>query len=263
MYEFHSNLELYFNMQFWTTRDFILPEVQKLRSIGPRSRVLELGCAEAGVLKAFVDLGCTCVGLDLSPERIATATKFQAEAVQSGQLRFISKNVYDIDVDADFGGKFDLILLKDVIEHIPDQEKFIPILKNYLNDDGIIFFGFPPWYMPFGGHQQVCRSKILSKLPWFHLLPKSIYRAILIRGGEYGASLQDYMDIHDCGISIERFERIAAKSSFRILKKITYFTNPIYVYKFGVKPRKWNSFFSGIPFLRNFYSTAVYYFLSK
>ena len=50
--------------------------------------------------------------------------------------------------------QFDLILLKDVIEHIPDQERVIPYLKEFLKPGGRVFFGFPPWYMPHGGHQQ-------------------------------------------------------------------------------------------------------------
>ena len=250
-------------MQYWTSRDSILPILDKMISVDSKTRVLELGCAEAGVLKAFVERSCECVGLDLSPLRIESAKNFQPEAVASGQLRFISKNVYDIDVQNDFGGPFDIILLKDVIEHIPNQEKFIPVLKSYLKPGGILFFGFPPWQMPFGGHQQVCRSKILSRLPWFHLLPKAIYRQILIWGKETEASLNEYLEIKDCGISIERFERITNRAGFKTLKRILYFTNPIYKYKFGLKERVWNSFMSSIPWVRNFYTTAAYYFLTK
>jgi hypothetical protein len=67
-------------------------------------------------------------------------------------------------------------MLRDVIEHIPDQDRFFKHVRSYLQPDGVIFFGFPPWYMPFGGHQQVCHSKFLSKLPWFHPLPFPLFR---------------------------------------------------------------------------------------
>jgi 2-polyprenyl-3-methyl-5-hydroxy-6-metoxy-1,4-benzoquinol methylase len=63
-------------------------------------------------------------------------------------------------------------LLKDVIEHIHDQPKLIAWMKSYLAPNGTIFFGFPPWQMPFGGHQQLCRNKVLAKLPYYHLLPR-------------------------------------------------------------------------------------------
>ena len=53
-------------------------------------------------------------------------------------------------------------------------------LKILLKDKGQIFFGFPPWYMPFGGHQQVAHKKWTSKLPYYHILPMPIYKAILI-----------------------------------------------------------------------------------
>jgi 2-polyprenyl-3-methyl-5-hydroxy-6-metoxy-1,4-benzoquinol methylase len=40
----------------------------------------------------------------------------------AGQISFLARNIYDIDPDQDLPFKFDLIILKDVIEHIPDQE---------------------------------------------------------------------------------------------------------------------------------------------
>ena len=71
--------------------------------------------------------------------------------------------------------------------------------------------------MPFGGHQQMAKSKLLSKLPWFHLLPKSIYKKILSWGGQDPITLNEFMEIKDTGISIERFERIVKQNQFQIL----------------------------------------------
>ena len=83
------------------------------------------------------------------------------------------KDIYQVDIEKDLNGLFDIIVLKDVIEHIHDQAKLIGWMKNFLKPGGIVFFGFPPWYMPFGGHQQMCHSKI-SRLPYIHLLPRGI-----------------------------------------------------------------------------------------
>ena len=177
-----------------------------------------LGSAEAE-FKAFIEKELTCYGIDLSPSRIEAAKHFQQEAFGLGKLKFLSKNIYDIQLKYDLDGPFDIILLKDVIEHIPKQENFIQQLASFLNPGGVIFFGFPPWQMPFGGHQQMAKSKLLSKLPWFHLLPKSIYKKILSWGGQDPITLNEFMEIKDTGISIERFERIVKQNQFQILNR--------------------------------------------
>ena len=54
-------------------------------------RVLEIGSAEGGVLKAFVEEGCYCVGIELSENRTKLANEFQKEDVEKGNLKFIAK----------------------------------------------------------------------------------------------------------------------------------------------------------------------------
>lgn len=263
MFDYHKDKQRYFDMQYLTARDFIIPFIESKRTIQKQDRVLEIGCAEAGVLKAFIEKDLTCYGIDLSPSRIEAAKHFQQEAFGLGKLKFLSKNIYDIQLKYDLDGPFDIILLKDVIEHIPKQENFIQQLASFLNPGGVIFFGFPPWQMPFGGHQQMAKSKLLSKLPWFHLLPKSIYKKILTWGGQDPITLNEFMEIKDTGISIERFERIVKQNQFQILNRKLFFTNPIYKFKFNLEPKTVIPVLNAIPYLRNYYSTAAYYLISK
>ena len=60
MFDYHSDKQWYFNMQYLTARDFIIPFIQQVRSFKTVDRILEIGCAEAGVLKAFVELNLFC-----------------------------------------------------------------------------------------------------------------------------------------------------------------------------------------------------------
>lgn len=263
MYDYHSDKLRYFDMQYLTARDFIIPMLEQLRPVHIGHSVLEIGCAEAGVLKAFLEKGVSCSGLDLSSSRIETAKLFHKDAVAHGNIRFASKNIYDVQDPADLGGPFDFIVLKDVIEHIPDQEYFIPMLKNFLKHDGVIFFGFPPWQMPFGGHQQMAKSKLLNKFPWIHLLPKVLYKQLLLCGGQDQLTLKELMEIKDTGLSIERFEKIIRKCKFNILDSTYFLTNPIYQFKFGLPVKKVHPWFSAIPYFRNYYTTAAYYFISQ
>lgn len=263
MREFHTDKKRYFDMQFRTTKEYIIPYISDKIDLSQKLDILEIGCAEAGVLKAFTETGHNCVGIELSDGRVDLAKQFLAEELGSGQFRIINKNIYDIDIEKDIGNKFDLVILKDVIEHIPGQEKFMNKVGDFLKKDGKIFFGFPPWQMPFGGHQQLCRSKLLQYLPYFHMLPKPIYKSILKLGREPDFVIKELLEIKETGISVERFNRILKKESYHIDKHQMFIFNPIYKYKFGLKVRKQAKFIQVIPWFRNFVSTCAYYLVSK
>ena len=113
--------------------------------------------------------------------------------------------------------------------------------------------------MPFGGHQQVMQSKFLSKLPYFHLLPMFIYKGIL-KG--FKEDVRAFAEVKETGISIERFEKIVDTTGYNVVCKTHYFLNPIYEFKFGWKPKKQNKLISSIPWVRNFFTTCVYYLIT-
>ena len=257
MFEFHADRKKYFEIQAANARKYVIPFIAETFPVKAGQRVLEIGCGEGGVLKAFIEAGCEGVGVELDEPRIEDAKKFLPEEIGSGRIKFVVKNIYDPTIEDDLNGAFDIILLKDVIEHIPDQPRLISWMKKFLKPGGIIFFGFPPWYMPFGGHQQMCHSRI-SRLPWIHLLPRSLYKWILTQKKE---PVNDMMEIRDTGISIERFERICREKGYTIENKRHYLLNPIYEWKFGWKPRKQVWPLKSIPFFRNFLTTCVYYII--
>ncbi len=262
MFDYHKDKDRYFQMQYLTARDHIIPFVDRVRQVDQKMRVLEVGCGEAGVLLAFLERGCECMGIELHEIRMQKAMAFHDEAVKSGQAFFVNKNIYDIDIGEDCGGKFDLVILKDVIEHIPEQNKLMKHLKTFLKEDGMIFFGFPPWHMPFGGHQQICKNRLLGKLPYYHLLPVPIYRGILKSAGEREAAVKELLELKETGITIERFERITRDAGLKVLESQHFLFNPIYQYKFNLKPRKQFGIVRAVPFVRNFFTTAVYYLVA-
>lgn len=262
MFEFHKDKERYFNIQYQISKEYILPFVAPFCDLNKKLKILEIGCAEAGVLKAFLEKGHRCTGIELSPSRIELAKKFLKDDFEKGRIDFITKNIYDIDIDKDLPHLYDLIILKDVIEHIHDQKKFIQQLKGFLNSNGVVFFGFPPWQMPFGGHQQMCDNKIASILPWYHIFPKSVYKMMLKLFGETKEKIEDLMEVKETGISIERFQRITKQTGYQILSKKFYLINPIYKYKFNLKSREQLGFISHSPYLRNVFTTTAFYLIS-
>lgn len=255
----HLNISERFRQQYENAEAYLLPFIEQVMPVSPGMKVLEVGCGEGGVLKAFTDKGCWVLGVDLSPSRIDRAREqMETECVQ-GKADFLVKNVYDADFCDQWAGKFDWILLKDTIEHIPNQEAFIPHLKQFLSSRGKIFFGFPPWCMPFGGHQQICRNKWLSKLPYYHLLPRHLYRKVLEAGKEPEGVIRELLAIKATGISLHRFERIVKASGLNIQGRTLFLLNPIYRYKFGWKPIQQARWIGGIPYFRDFVTTAGWY----
>jgi len=259
MFEFHGDRKRYFEIQVENTRKYVLPFIEQYKPVTAGMRVLEIGCGEAGVLKAFTDRGCIAVGVELDEPRLVLAREYMADELAAGKISFLSKDVYKVNVETEFKGKFDIIILKDVIEHIHDQPKLIAWMKSFLHNDGVIFFGFPPWQMPFGGHQQIMRGKLLSKLPYLHLLPFGLYEALLKMGKE---NVAEMVEIKETRISIERFEKIVNETGYSVANKLHYLINPIYEYKFGWKPKVQNKLVSKIRYIRNYFTTCVYYLIT-
>lgn len=260
MQDRHKNKEKYFLEQAHTTEKYVIPYIQELLSFGKNTNVLEIGCGEAGNLKPFIELGCKATGIDISCSRIELARSFYKNHPQKENLELICEDIYK----ADFKGKtFDLIIMRDVIEHIPNQEIFMKYVKTLMNQNTKFFLGFPPWQNPFGGHQQICQNKFLSKLPYFHLLPGKIYKSVLKVFEKDERRIENLMEIKATGISIDRFERILKNENYKIDKRTFFFINPNYETKFGFKPKKQNKLISAIPGLRNFFTTAAYYVISK
>lgn len=258
----HLDDNIRYQQQVDNSQSYVIPFIEQTKTIAVGTKVLEIGCGEGGVLAPFIERGCLCTGVDLDKVRIDLANNFFNKEVEAGQVEFLYKNVYDEDFLEKYRGSFDLIVLKDTIEHIPDQKKFIPYIKQLLNENGQIYFGFPPWYMPFGGHQQVAEKKI-TMLPYYHILPKPLYKTILKAFGEKSGKIEELMEIYDTRITIERFEKIIENSNLKIINKQHYLLNPIYKYKFGWQPKKQSPIISAIPFIRNFLTTCVYYTVAK
>jgi len=259
MQERHANRKKYFNEQALTTRKYVIPYLKEFIDINENTSVLEIGCGEAGNLKPFLDLGCKrIVGIDISEGRIENGKIFLKDHPNYKNLELIAEDIYNTSTTEEF----DVIISRDVIEHIPNQEKFMHRCRDFIKPNGVYFIGFPPWHNPFGGHQQLLKNRFFSKLPYFHILPRFIFQGILQLIGENKSKIKGMMEIYDTRITIDRLNRILKDNDYSILKKTDYLFNPNYETKFGIKPREQLKIISKIPFFRNFFITASYYLVS-
>lgn len=257
MQERHTNRSRYFEEQAQTTRSYYIPYIKKFMDDLP-AKVLEVGCGEGGNLLPFAESGCEVVGVDIAASRIKQAQTFFTDKNQKGF--FIASDIFQLK---DTQNDFPLILIHDVIEHIENKARFLSDIKGFLSSDGLIFIAFPAWQMPFGGHQQIAQGKIISHLPFIHLLPRLLYKWLLQISGEDEATVNELIDIKGTKCSIEAFRDIVQKTDYQIVDQQLYFINPHYEVKFGLSPRKLSKIISAVPYLRNFFSTSCFYILKK
>jgi len=255
----HQNRRQYFQEQAYTTEKYVIPFINEHLKVTAGTDILEIGCGEGGNLLPFVEIGCNVVGVDLNEIQLERAKEFFEDHPNYGNVKLIYKDIYEVKDEL---GKFDVIIMRDVIEHIHDQEKFMAYVKKFLKDDGVFFLGFPPWYMPFGGHQQTLKS-FLAKVPYFHILPNPLYKGLMSAMEESDALIEGRMEIKETGITIERFKKIIKKEKYNVLKEVHYLINPNYEIKFKLKPTQQLPVVDKIPFFRNFVTTCCYFLISK
>jgi len=260
--EHHSKPEQMFRQQLENAREYVVPFIEEQTGAVTEKRVLEIGSGEGGVLAAFAEKGAVCMGIELHDSRTQRGKEYSKEFLAKYKMELTTGNIFDKELQSRLKNSFDIIILKDVIEHLPNQSGFLAEMKTFLKKGGVVFFGFPPWRMPFGGHQQIAVSKA-GKLPYYHLLPKSVYRFILKNIlKEPDATVSELLDVYDTRISINRFEQIVKENNYKIVKRQLYLINPIYKYKFGWKARKQLPLLRSILYFRDFYTTCCYYLVS-
>ncbi|NDW10672.1 bifunctional 2-polyprenyl-6-hydroxyphenol methylase/3-demethylubiquinol 3-O-methyltransferase UbiG [Dysgonomonas sp. 520] len=256
MQERHLNRKQYFEEQAATCEKYYIPYIENIVPVSGLSSILEIGCADGGNLLPFAKRGIDVIGVDIMDGFIELAKENYKELGIKGT--FIATDIFKTD---NVLGTFDMVIVHDVIEHIYDKKNLLLHIKNFLKPGGVVFFGFPAWQMPFGGHQQLSRNKYISHMPFIHLLPNFIYKGLMKAGKEPESVMDELLDIKRCRISIGMFKKLAATTNFEILDERFYFINPHYEIKFGLKPRILPKFFSKIPYVRNFYTTACFFII--
>lgn len=246
---------MYFKELAITCQKFFIPYIARFYKLKPGDRVLEVGCGDGGNLLPFAEMGCKVLGVDISETRINDAIKFFREA--GLEADFIAQDFFELKP----GQKYDVVISNDVYEHITDKKKYLKAIQETLNREGVFFISFPAWQMPFGGHQQICKSKVLAHLPFIHLLPNCLYEAILKLGRENKETIEYLLDLKTTSTTIEQFESLLKATQFRVLDRELYLINPHYETKFGMKPRKLSPIIAGLPWMRNFFTTTCFYLL--
>jgi len=123
-----------------------------LSFLSPRHEiwVLDVGCAEGRLLKAFLGYGCHCFGVehpDYPEERF----------LNPDQITYIKG---DVALETLPLSRFDLIFLWHVLEHLQEPLAFMRLVRALLSDNGLLVMAVPNF---------TSRESIAFKQDWFHL----------------------------------------------------------------------------------------------
>lgn len=208
---------------------FLLPLLERHGVKLEGKAVLDAGCGYGGVLAALAAKHklAEAHGVDLDAGMIAGGAGRCGPGVRLEVGDFLGIE----------GRTYDVILLRDVLEHIVDVEGAFARAARLLRPGGILFASFAPFYSPFGGHQHN-GAGLASRIPWIHLLPEAAFRSLLrLPGNSYktGASLSADMEtVLRTRLTMARFRRSAAAAGFRMVYRAQYLSRPDYAVKFGL-----------------------------
>lgn len=253
-----SQDKYYWNYMYDLGKSFIVPYLAEKGIFKSGYHVAEIGSAEGGVLAAFMDAGASKgLGTDIAVVRLEKG-KYIA-GIGGIDLQYTTHDIVTQEPSDEWKDEFDLVLLRDVIEHLDDPTSALKNIKMVMKDDGKLFVTFPPFHSPYGGHQHTVKSTG-GKFPYIHLLPKSTFNKFIEKGVQ--ADIGEANRIYDLRLTIPKFEKAVADAGLKVVLKECYFLRPVFKMKFGLPSLKINTL-AKIPFIAKYFTLEASYILEK
>lgn len=253
-----DNYKYYWNYQYELGKQFIVPFSLNIGCFKRGDNVFEVGSAEGGVLAAFVEAGGNeAIGTDIALDRIGMGQKISN--ILGIQIEFSSHNIITEEIPTDWENKFDLVLLRDVIEHLDDTNVALANIKRIIKPGGYLFVSFPPYYSAFGGHQHTLGNK-LGKLPFIHYLPNFLFQKMISKGRD--ADIHEVRRLQHIKLTTKKFEDASIMNGYQIFKREFYLLRPVYKMKFGLPTIKLTPI-SFLKLIRDYLSMEALYILQK
>lgn len=250
--EFEHRWQYYWSYQFMLAQFYICPALEKWGFNFQGSRILDVGCGNAGVPFAMMSRGAQCTGLDISDMQKLEAGGYP--------FRFVLGDMCRRETLDRLERNYDLAVVRDVIEHIAHKRDFLQNIIEVLAPKGKIYITFPPYYSPFGGHTQNLKSKI-GYLPFLQLLPGPLFKALIKQIQPPGAMREELLSLNDIRTTVKEVERVLAECKLRTLQKEFYAIRPTFHIRYGLKPRQ--AFWGTLPVLQECAITAAFYYVEK
>lgn len=94
--------------------------------------LLDVGCGDGQLLRTARDQGWDAFGIDLSAGAIRLCQELGLQATQT--------DFFDSSLD---GRRFDVIVMSELLEHVPSPQRFLQRAKDLLADRGVLYLTTP------------------------------------------------------------------------------------------------------------------------
>ena len=227
------------------------------KAFKPDYKVCEIGSAEGGVLHAFSLAGSGhSLGTDIALDRIEVGAKITD--LTGLDVEYSAHDILFDEIPAKWQQEFDLVLLRDVIEHLDDTQLALTNIKKVIKPGGHLFVTFPPYNSPYGGHQHTVAGNFASKMPYIHLLPKSIFHNMISSGRPQ--DIEEVRRLEHIRMNAKKFSDAARNSGYEIVNEDYYLLRPVFKMKFGLPEIKLTAI-AKAPFIKNFFSLEAAFLL--
>jgi hypothetical protein len=150
------------------------------------------------------------------------------------------------------------------MEHIERPDEALKIVRRNLSKNGFVFVVFPPYYSPYGAHQQILPRKTIgpvpyNKLPYLQLLPKSWFLRLI--SGDSAAN-REVERLSGIRLTANRFEKAVDAAGLTVREKTLFLSRPTFALRYGI-PVIGAGPLGKLPVLRDLIVTGAYYLLEK
>jgi SAM-dependent methyltransferase len=248
----------YFEYQRVVCRDVVIPWLERRISLDGLV-VADLGAHHGGMLEELRAHGkvAGAVGLELSKEVVASSP-----FVGDERFRLEVADVLEQRADA---GTYDLVLLHDVLEHIPEYEPALQAIAGLLRPGGHVFISFPPYYSAFGGHQQYAKGRARFT-PFAHFLPARLFYRFAEPGEqEYmtpEGAREDLVAVRQTRLTLAGAEQGFARAGLDVVSRELYLVRPEYTVRYDLRPRG-AGVLGRVPAIRELAVNGAFYLLRR
>ncbi len=229
--EWHPRTKRNVRMQYRLAVNTLIPWLEQRTKLPANAAVCEIGCAEGGVLAAFAERGASyALGTDIQGPLLTQISEPLWNAV-GVPMTFTQHDVIYEEIPSEWQERFDVVLLRDVIEHLDDASIALRNIARLLRPGGTVLITFPPYTSAFGGHQQLLGT-FAGSLPFVHLLPWPVFKKLIAAG--HPMNQEELKRLHTIRLSARKVHMAAKAANMEVLDERYFALRPVFRWKYNL-----------------------------